>query len=229
MEREPFRFSEDGLRTIHNCDFTESPRFIEAYRAGEATKSWGTAGNIRWRAYVVCWAAEQAGHLPGDFVECGVNRGGFARMIIEYLGPGTFNRKFYLLDTFKGFFEASLSEAEKTGVAQKYGYSDCLADVKRTFAPFSFVEIVPGPVPDTLERVPATRVSFLSIDMNCTAPEIAAAEFFWPKLSSGALVVLDDYGFTAHLEQKRAFDEFAARNGVSVLSLPTGQGMLIKP
>src|SRR4051794_1725605 len=92
MEREPFRFSEDGLRTIHNCDFTESPRFIEAYRAGEATKSWGTAGNIRWRAYVVCWAAEQARHLPGDFVECGVNRGGFARMIIEYLGPGTFNR-----------------------------------------------------------------------------------------------------------------------------------------
>jgi hypothetical protein len=84
-------------------------------------------------------------------------------------------------------------------------------------------------VPDTLEKVPATQVSFLSIDMNCVAPEIAAADFFWPELSRGAIVVLDDYGFTARLEQKRAFDEFAGRNGVSVLSLPTGQGMLIKP
>jgi hypothetical protein len=45
-------------------------------------------------------------------------------------------------------------------------------------------------------------------------PEIAAADFFWPKLSSGVIVVLDDYGFTAHLEQKRAFDEFACQRPV---------------
>jgi hypothetical protein len=84
-------------------------------------------------------------------------------------------------------------------------------------------------VPDTLELVDTPRVAFLSIDMNNTAPEIAAAEFFWPKLTPGAPVILDDYGWAEHIEQKRAFDAFAARHGVCILSLPTGQGLIVKP
>ena len=64
--------------------------------------------------------------------------------------------------------------------------------------------------------------------MNCVRPEIAAAEFFWPKLVSGGIMLLDDYGFSAHIDQKDAFDLFAARIGVQILSLPTGQGLMIK-
>jgi hypothetical protein len=65
--------------------------------------------------------------------------------------------------------------------------------------------------------------------MNCVAPEIAAAEYFWDKLVPGAVVILDDYGWEAHYEQKLAFDRFAARKGVMVLTLPTGQGLIFKP
>lgn len=65
--------------------------------------------------------------------------------------------------------------------------------------------------------------------MNNTVPEIAAAETFWSRLEPGAVVVLDDYGWERHIEQKRAFDKFAAARGVTVLSLPTGQGLIIKP
>jgi hypothetical protein len=61
------------------------------------------------------------------------------------------------------------------------------------------------------------------------APEIAAAEYFWDKLVSGAVVVLDDYGFELHEPQKRAFDFFAEKRGVQVLCMPTGQGLLFKP
>ena len=43
------------------------------------------------------------------------------------------------------------------------------------------------------------------------------------------MVVLDDYGFRAHIEQKHAMDAFARSVGVSILSLPTGQGMISKP
>ena len=78
--------------------------------------------------------------------------------------------------------------------------------------------------------MPSGRVCYLSIDMNCVGPEIAAAEFFWDRLVSGAVVLLDDYGAGVwHLAQKRAFDEFARRKGVEILSLPTCQGLLIKP
>jgi hypothetical protein len=229
MFGQPFRFREDGLCTIHNCDFTSSPRFLAAYAAGEATGSW-KGWQLRWRAHVVCWAAEHATKLSGDFIECGVNRGGNARMIIEYVGGDAFaGRRFYLLDTFKGFAEQYLSESEKQSVARIYGYPDCLAAVRSTFAEFPFVDIVPGPIPETLSEVGSSRVAFLSIDMNCAAPEIAAAEFFWPRLCSGAIVVLDDYGFKDHIEQKLAFDHFAEEKGVPLLSLPTGQGLLIKP
>jgi hypothetical protein len=65
--------------------------------------------------------------------------------------------------------------------------------------------------------------------MNNVMPEIAAAEYFWDKLVSGAVMVLDDYGFGTHVEQKLGFDAFAARKGVQVLSLPTGQGLIFKP
>jgi O-methyltransferase len=65
--------------------------------------------------------------------------------------------------------------------------------------------------------------------MNCALPEIAAGEYLWPRMKSGAIIVLDDYGWLPHVEQKRAWDDFARERGVMVLSLPTGQGLLIKP
>ena len=64
--------------------------------------------------------------------------------------------------------------------------------------------------------------------MNSVIPEIEAIEYFWDKLVSGACVVLDDYGWSAHHEQQTAFDKFAREKNTQVLNLPTGQGLLIK-
>src|SRR5687768_1326990 len=66
-------YDSDGLKTIHNCDFLEDPLFQEAYRLGSETDSW-YGFDIRWRAYVVCWAAEKGRTIEGDYVECGVNK-----------------------------------------------------------------------------------------------------------------------------------------------------------
>ena len=58
----------------------------------------------------------------------------------------------------------------------------------------------------------------------------AAAEFFWPRLVSGAVIILDDYGYSDdYVRQKRAFDTFARTKNVQVLLLPTGQGLIFKP
>jgi predicted O-methyltransferase YrrM len=65
--------------------------------------------------------------------------------------------------------------------------------------------------------------------MNNTAPEIAAAEHLWDRLVPGGIIVLDDYGWRKQINQKIAFDRFADARKVNVLSLPTGQGLLIKP
>ena len=42
-------------------------------------------------------------------------------------------------------------------------------------------------------------------------------------------MILDDYGWLGYVPQKEAMDEFAATVGGRILTLPTGQGLLLKP
>lgn len=104
-------YFEDGMATMHNCDFMSSPRFLEAYAAGERTGSW-KGSSVHWRAYVCCWAAERGLGLEGDFIECGVHLGGYAAAIVKYLDFDDLDRKFYLLDTFAGLPGELLSEED---------------------------------------------------------------------------------------------------------------------
>lgn len=225
----PLTYNQDGLATQHNCDFMKDKLFAEAYQLGASTYQGSGSpiekAKIHWRIHVLCWAAAYSKHLEGDFVECGVNRGWFSRAIIHYVDFNQLNKKFYLLDTFRGFSEKyTLKEENNCGML----YEECYETVKETFRDFPNVKIIRGPVPETLPQVDATKISFLSLDMNCVMPEIAAVEFFWDKLVKGGVVVLDDYGWKSHFLQKAAFDKFAQKKGVEILSLPTGQGLILK-
>jgi hypothetical protein len=102
-------------------------------------------------------------------------------------------------------------------------------DVKEKFNKWTNCRIIRGKVPDTLDQVESTSFAYVSIDMNVTVAEIAAAEYFWPKMVPGGIMLLDDYGWESHIQQKIAFDEFALRHGIQILSLPTGQAILMKP
>lgn len=203
------------------------PLFKEAYRRGKETGSWGDS-DIHWRAFIACWAANKGKRLPGDFVECGVNRGGLAMTVMHYVNFKSLPKKFYLLDTYCGLSKEQISEEERKFGIKPGGYEECYEFVKEIFKDYSNVEIIKGLVSTTLDQVKSKHVSFLSIDMNCMEPEIAAAEFFWDKMSTGAVMLLDDYGWPGHLMQKQAFDDFASKHSAQVLSLPTGQGMIFK-
>jgi O-methyltransferase len=221
-------FFQDGLFTVHNSDFRSDPKFREAYALGKSTGSWGRQ-DVEWRAYVCCWAAWSVRSKNGDFVECGVNRGGLSRAVMHYTDFPELNKRFWLLDTYEGLVDHLLSEDERRLGILPGGYAPCYEEVKRLLGSLPGVQIVKGIIPDTLSQVTADAVCYLSIDLNNAAPEIAAAEYFWDRLVSGAIIVLDDYGWAKHITQKLAFDKFAERRGVKVLSLPTGQGLIIKP
>lgn len=226
-------YAEDGLATKHNTDFLRGPRFAEAYTWSRART--GFDGDIRWRAYVACRLAERGAALGGDFVECGVYRGFLSLTTMKYIGfERMTDRTFYLLDTFRGVVPSLVTEEERLLGATRAlcgadAYEDIYSEVVATFREFSNVKIVRGTVPDTLDQVGSERISYLSIDMNNAAPEISAAEYFWDRLVPGAGILLDDYGWAQHIVQKRAFDAFASRVDVSILSLPTGQGVILKP
>ena len=224
----PLSYNDDGLACSMSCDCLNDELFLNSYELGKRTGSWGDS-NIHWRAYVVCWAAHRAKSLEGDFVECGVNRGGYSRAVINYVDFPSLPKKFYLLDTFQGLSADLISDAERARGVKPGGYEECFDAVVETFKGFN-VEIIRGTIPDTLDKVKTDKVCYLSIDMNCAAPEIAAAQFFWDKLVSGAVIVLDDYARgDRYYEQRTAFDRFAAERSVQILTLPTGQGLIFKP
>lgn len=215
-------FIGDGLLTANGSDFLREARFQHAYAAAKATGSWWNH-DLQWRAYVVAWAAMQGCALEGDFVECGVHRGGFSRMIAEYVELRRLpQKKLYMIDTYSGV------PARFGGEKFQGGYVECYDDVVRAFADLPNAIIIRGEIPEVLETVPVEKVSFLSIDLNSVEPSIAALEHFWPRMSRGAVVVLDDYNFTFFHDQKEAFDAYAPTIGVEILSLPTGQGLLVK-
>lgn len=227
------QFDADGLTTTHNADFLDDPAFQRAYQAGVHTghRIMDPAKlHIEWRVYVCCWAATHAAHLAGDFVECGVSTGIVSRAVVDYVDFNSLGKTFYLFDTYEGIPESQMTEAEKPLALSKNErhYFDCLSLVEQTFAAYPGVRTVKGAVPESLATVDIDHVSYLHIDMNIAAPEIAALEHFWDRMVPGGIIVFDDYASLAHRPQKSALDATAQKFGAAVLSMPTGQGLLLK-
>lgn len=222
--------SDSLLVTDKNLPFNTDKKFINSYKIASLQDK---IINISYRAYICCWAAQKAMKLEGDFVECGVNKGILSRTVIEYIDFYNIkDKKFYLFDTYEGLVDSQqLHDIERLKYDNmwKDKYKDCYEEVKNYFKDFDNVELVRGIVPESLGYVNIDKVSYLSIDMNCAYPEIEAINFFWDKLVSGAVVILDDYGWISCEPQKIAFDKFAEEKNISILTLPTGQGMMIKP
>ncbi len=219
-------YNQDGLATIHSTGFAQETGYAKAYAAAAATGSWG-GSQIHWRAHLQYWAAETALSVPGDFIECGTNRGGSAMGIVTYLGERLQGRRVLLFDTYCGL-DPKVSSGEEISRLGHY-YEDCYDEVVARFAPFPHVTVIRGTVPEILPANVSEQVAFFHLDLNAAEPERAAMEFIWPRLSPSGVVLLDDYAWVACAEQKKAHDAFAASLGLSILSLPTGQGLLIKP
>jgi hypothetical protein len=229
------RYVQDGLCTVHPAQFQRDPAFRAAYNRG-VQASRGMDPQFEWRVHTALWAAQTALRVPGDFVECGVNAGFISSAIMQRLNWNAVARRFYLIDTFAGPVLSQFSPEEvlkeRLSIAedalQAGAYVTDLERIRANFAEWPNALPVQGVIPDVLPSLGIETVAFLHIDMNCALPERAALEFFWDRLSPGAIVLLDDYGYRGHECQREAIDEAAREKDVQVLSLPTGQGLIIK-
>jgi O-methyltransferase len=146
-------------------------------------------------------------HLPGDFVECGVWRGGGGFLMADLLRrAGVRDRKVWLCDSFQGMppveeIDGPLAMAEASDPESPL-YVDnsrvAIADVRRTAAELgltSYTEFVPGWFDETL---PAHRerigpVAILRLDCDWYSSVRACLDNLYDQVVDGGFVVLDDY------------------------------------
>lgn len=225
--------AEDGLISQHLVEFLDDPKFVRAYGQGKATGALAShPGDIRFRAYIACWAATQALSLDGDFVECGVGHGLLSKTIVEYLDFSKAQKDFFLFDTYIGIplEQGKASEKENMQRLNETHYAEPYFEkVASLFSDFPNVKLVQGILPESLKKQEIDLISYLSIDMNNAQAEIGTVEILWDKVIEGGIILLDDYAYGPEfMEQKKSWDAFAQSKKISILTLPTGQGLIIK-
>jgi O-methyltransferase len=216
-----------------NLDFLRDPRFAEAWEKVKKNnvEAWrGTVPDLRWRAHIAVWAATNALHVEGDFVECGVYAGLLSGTICSALEFASIKRRFFLFDTFVGIPENGTPHAgsERINEINSY-YIDVRDIVRQNFAEYPNVKIVEGALPDTLRTAKLGKISYLSVDLNDAYYESQVIEALWPKITPGGVVLIDDYGWSKFTETYEMWNEFARKQGLTIACLPTGQGLLLKP
>jgi hypothetical protein len=216
-----------NLITRMNSEFKENNRFIQATSFAQKLTN---QERPLWISHVILWAAETSIRLDGDFIELGVEKGFHSLSIINYVGVEKFSKKkFYLLDSWEGVDIENLLPEEKI-MDDKWNvqFQGNFPFIESTFGDFNFIKLIKGFVPDTLKLIDSESIAFVHLDLNSANPEVDALKYLWSKIKTGGIVILDDYNAFSREPQKHAIDKLADELSFSVLSLPTGQGMIIK-
>lgn len=219
---------EDGLFTIQHRDFENNASFNNAYNLAitHATSA-GVDPHIRWRARVFQFFLKQ--RIPGKCVELGTAHGFMFYCALKKFDDEGINfsgSKIFLIDKFDQKKVDPISGMILPDLDRNYSI-DAESTIER-FSSFKEVSVITGTVPEVLTTFDTTEISFLHIDLNTARAEVAGLKLLYKNLKSGAIVLLDDYGFPNFRESRIAHDELAVELGYEILSLPTGQGLIIK-
>ncbi|WP_445146216.1 TylF/MycF/NovP-related O-methyltransferase [Dyella sp. Tek66A03] len=167
--------------------------------------------------------------LQGDLAECGCHVGTSAFFIAQASTHG----KLYLFDSFQGL---SAPDATDLDVAESVmpwseGGGDMTASettLRHNLARYDTVEVLPGWIPERFAEVADRQFRLVHVDVDLYQPTRDSLNFFYPQLVKGGVIVMDDYGFKTCPGATRAADELAASEGIEILHLATGQGVIMK-
>ncbi len=228
----------DRLLTLDKtAGFLDNGLFRQAFetiKGSHQYDQYNGPDGILWRLNTLCWAAQCALRVGGDFVECGVFKGDMAWVVLHALGPAHVP-SYYLYDSFAGFsneYSAPEDYPLNPGFldfANKHYREQGLYEyVRDRFVPFPNVKVIKGFLPEMLDVDCPERIGFLHVDLNSPRAEVAVLERLFDRVVPGGVVVFDDYGWKLFEKQKIAEDAFMRARGYEVLELPTGQGLVVK-
>lgn len=183
------------------------------------------------RCYVLYTLAKQALNLSGTWYECGIYKGGSARMLARILQDIGHNRTWLrLFDTFTGmpqtdlckdyhranqFFETSLEHVIKV-VQSSNPQIPPNIDFRK------------GLIPETFQGLENDRIALCHVDLDIYRSISDCCGFVYPRLLIGGCMVFDDYGFPSCPGAREGVDAYFQQKPEIPLVLPTGQAIIIK-
>lgn len=178
------------------------------------------------RCWVLVSLLAQVLPLGGEVWECGVYRGGTARLLAETMADGaTAARALRLFDTFAGMPAVDAA-------ADRHRAGDFADTSEASVAAFvghsSFVTTHAGRIPETFAPFDNSRLAFVHVDVDLRQSVLDCCTFAWPRLVPGGVMVFDDYGFASCPGARDAVDAFFANGAAVPLVLPTGQAVVWK-
>ncbi|WP_285626975.1 TylF/MycF/NovP-related O-methyltransferase [Kineosporia sp. NBRC 101677] len=209
-----------------------------------AVRPYTMTSNDKLHALITATRYIRDHQVPGAVVECGVWRGGSMHAVARTLtAGGDQSRELYLFDTFEGMPPPEENDVRTDGrTAQEllaegtreqtiWAYAS-LEDVKAGFEtvpyPAERVHFVPGKVEDTVPQEAPESIALLRLDTDWYSSTRHELEHLYPRLVSGGVLILDDYGWWQGARQ--ATDEWLRDNGFQLALWRAGTGRVaIKP
>ncbi len=169
--------------------------------------------------------------IPGSIAELGVYKGDIAWQL-NTLFP---DRELLLFDTFEGFDEKDvLTEKEHNySHAEVKNFADTSVEYVRNRLPApEQASFYKGYFPQTAEELDDRSFALVSLDTDLYEPILAGLCYFYPKLSSGGMILLHDYNNAQFRGCKEAVHQYESEHG-SLLLVPLsdlhGTAVIVKP
>lgn len=175
-------------------------------------------GRARLENVETCLTTALAEGVPGDFVECGVWRGGacaFAKAVLDANGS---DRTVWLADSFEGLAEPKHAADTIDLSARKYPMlavprPRVQALFERLGLMDARVRFLEGWFNETLAAAPIGPVAVLRLDGDYYESTMTPLRALYDRVSPGGFVIVDDYGLLE--PARRAVDEFRAQHRIS--------------
>jgi O-methyltransferase len=94
------------------------------------------------------------------------------------------------------------------------------------------IKFIKGFIPESLVEFPKVSIAFLNLDLDLYLPTLDALNFFWKYMSTGGIILLDDYDSNSVQLKwpgvKLAVDEFCELNKTNILRCIGNQAYLKK-
>lgn len=179
------------------------------------------------RCYMIDRFLRVALRHEGAVAECGVYRGGTAKLMAMAIQEQTDSRPIHLFDSFVGM-------PSNTEPVRDWHKPGDFADVNYEYvasylSSFNFVHLHKGFFKETFLQLSEQPYCFIHADADTYSSTQEILDYFWPRCVDGAVIIVDDYGFEQYrMAAKAAVDDFCEKYNAVNIVLPTGQSVLIK-